>query len=131
MDWGQAVVQVIVVLLGGGVGVSTISYLLTRNKVRAEAAQIATSTSIDYNAQLYDRLTAENERLSKRQDNLESDSEVKDERIRYLEQYAWRSLSWMTRAYDGIQQLIKGGQFSIEPPPELKLPDRQTKITRP
>lgn len=126
MDWGQIVVQTLVALLGSGVLVAVINFLLTRSKVRAEAAQIATATSTDYNAQLYDRLTAENARLSKRQDDLEDDNQVKEERIRVLETYAWRSQSWMIRAYDGIQRLADGIRFNIEPPPELRFPERKT-----
>lgn len=112
----DVILQAILAIGGGGVVAALINFVLTRPKIRAEAASIATSAADT----MISRLQTENARLNTRIDDLEDDVHKHHGERQALEQWAWRVQRWIIRAYDELRSY--GSQ--IEPPPELKLSDR-------
>ena len=107
---GEFILQLITSLCATGVLGAVINFVLIRPKVRAEAASMATAAV----ETVLVRLTAENERLGRRVDELERDHERDHAERHLIDQWAWRLQSWANRAYDELHRL--GSQ--IEPPPQ-------------
>lgn len=111
------ILQLILAIGGGGVVAALINFVLTRPKIRAEAANIAT-TAADT---MIKRLQSENQRLSTRLDDLEDDYDRQTAERQAVEQWAWRVQRWMHRAYEELRKR----NVPIDPPPELKLPPKE------
>jgi len=107
------ILQIVLAMGGGGVVAALINFILTRPRVRAEAASIAAAATDT----LIGRLQNENDRLSVRIDDLEDDVHKQQSERYAIEEWAWRVQRWITRAYDEL----KAGGSKIEPPPELNL----------
>jgi len=111
------ILQAILAIGGGGVVAAVINFVLTRPKIRAEAASIATSAADT----MINRLQTENGRLSARIDDLEDDVRQQQDERQAVEQWAWRVQRWITRAYEEL----RANGSKLESPPELKLPPRK------
>lgn len=111
------ILQAILAIGGGGVVAAVINFVLTRPKIRAEAASIATSAADT----MISRLQTENARLNIRIDDLEDDVRQQQNERQAIEQWAWRVQRWIARAYDEL----RASGSTLEPPPELTLPRKE------
>lgn len=112
------VLQLVLAIGSSGLIGGVFTYFLTKPKVRAETAAIATTTATEATDKLIRQLTTENERLGKRVGALETDAETDRAERHLTDQWVWRLRAWAMRAYDELHRLGS----TIEAPPERNQP---------